>query len=427
MIDKKIYIIKIDQKDVICKTMKKISIAIVNIGNELLLGKTVNTNLTWLGNELACMGMEVSKAVLIPDEGADIRSTLAELVGKFSVIIFTGGLGPTKDDITKIEIADFFGKKLIYDESIWLDMQKKFTRRNRAIPENNKIQAYVPEDFVVMENSLGTAPGLYYKAEDLLLFAVPGVPYEMKHLFNEKIKPILLENYPTNGWFLKTLNTYGIGESATAELMDDINLPEDVHIAWLPQTGRVDFRVYGSNTEGCQLVYNEIESILQEWVWGENYLSLSAKVHEVLTLKKMRLACAESCTGGMVNKLLTDIPGSSVYLLGGVISYANEVKESLLGVSPDTLEQYGAVSEECAREMVLGLEAKFHADINVSVTGIAGPDGGTEEKPVGTVYVGLILNGELEVFKMRFTGSRDSVRLKATEFVYYQIIKSLEI
>ncbi|MDX9869428.1 MAG: competence/damage-inducible protein A [Candidatus Cloacimonadales bacterium] len=406
--------------------MKKISIAIINIGNELLLGKTVNTNLSWMGNELACMGMEVAKAVIIPDAGEDIRATLKELVGKHSVIIFTGGLGPTEDDITKKEIAEFFGKELIYDDSIWQDMLTKFTQRNRPIPENNKIQAYVPEDFVVLENSRGTAPGLYYQTDDLLLFAVPGVPLEMKHLFTNKIKPILLEKYPTNGWFLQTLNTYGIGESATAELMDDIVLPEDVNIAWLPQTGRVDICVYGSNAEGCKQVYAEIKHILHEWVWGENYQTVAEKVHELLTANNMTLAFAESCTGGLVNKLLTDMAGSSNYLLGGIVSYANEVKENLLNVRKETLESFGAVSEECAKEMAEGLKAKFKADFNVSITGIAGPDGGSEEKPVGLVYMGFAYRNTTEVFKMRFTGNRDSVRLKAAEFVFHQIVKSLE-
>jgi len=194
----------------------------------------------------------------------------------------------------------------------------------------------------------------------------------------------------------------------------------------LPQTGRVDIRVYGSDTIACAQAYREIQSLLKDWVWGENYLSMAQKVHELLIETHKTVACAESCTGGMIQKLLTDLAGSSAYLLGGIICYANEIKEKLLSVSPKTLIKDGAVSEQCAREMLEGLKLNFLSDFRVSVTGIAGPDGGDDEKPVGLVYIGIAFGNQTEIFKMQFIGNRDSIRFKTAEFVFYQMIKYLE-
>jgi len=407
----------------------KESIAIVNIGNELLLGRTINTNLSWLGNELASMGLEVSKALIIPDDSDSIKEVLEHLIPSYSLIIFTGGLGPTKDDISKKVIAEFFGKELIFDEKIWLKIQDMFAFRKVPVPEINKNQALVPKDFTILQNDMGTAPGLFYHEKNMMLFAMPGVPIEMKHLFTERIKPILAKACSNKEWFLQTINTYGISESAIAELMEVLTIPDNVHIAWLPQTGRVDIRVYGSEKKACQKAYDEIKALLKPYIWGENYANVAQKLHELLITKQKTIACAESCTGGMIQKLLTDMPGSSAYLQGGIISYSNEIKERLLYVPHEIIEQDGAVSESCARAMMDGLKKSFNSDFRVSVTGIAGPDGGSDlpdEKPVGLVYIGIAYAEIAEIFKMRFLGNRDSIRFKTAEFVFYQMIKCLE-
>jgi len=399
---------------------------IITIGNEILLGKTLNTNLAWIGDQLAQLGISLEEAITIKDDKKAIMDCLESYTRRYDLIITTGGLGPTKDDISKNTIAEFFGKELIFIEEIWQKIQDMFAFRNVAIPEVNRNQAIVPQDFIALDNQQGTAPGLFYEFDNKLLFCFPGVPLEMKHLFTDRALAIIKEKYQVSSFFLNTINTYGISESATAEILDDIILEENVNLAWLPQTGRVDLRIYGHNSEACQKLNDEIKKRLKDYLWAENSNSLSETIHNAFIKNNKSISLAESCTGGLIQKLLTDNAGSSVYLKGGIVCYSNESKKNLLGVSQNTLDEFGAVSHQTAKEMLIGLKKNFKSDYYVSVTGIAGPDGGTEEKPVGLVYIGIADHESVNIFKMRFLGTRDSIRFKTAEFVFYKILKLME-
>lgn len=406
--------------------MQKKKVAIISIGNEILLGKTVNTNLAFLGTELTRLGFEIAESVTIPDEEEAIKHYLNKYVNHYDIVMSTGGLGPTKDDITKSVIAQFFNKELIFVDAIWEKINQMFAFRKMPIPEVNRNQALVPQDFQILENDHGTAPGLFYEKDQTLFFAMPGVPLEMTHLFTDRITPILKSHFALSEYYINTLNTYGISESLTAEILDDLTFDDDVHLAWLPQTGRVDIRVYGYHLAKCDQLYQEIKHRLKDYVWGENYSSLAEKLRQLLLSDQMTLSSAESCTGGLIQKLLTDQPGSSAYVAGGVVTYSNQAKQDLLKVKEETLNVFGAVSKECAEEMLIGLKKLFDTDFHISVTGIAGPDGGSDEKPVGLVYIGISFKDTQDIYQMRFIGTRDSIRFKVAEFVFYKMIKILE-
>ncbi len=401
-----------------------VKVSIINIGNELLLGRTVNTNLSWLGNQLAEIGLPITKSVTIQDDPQEIQNTLRSEWRQNDIVIITGGLGPTDDDLTKKTIADFFGKKLEFREEVWMDVQEIFTRRSLQVPEINRSQAMVPEGFVALRNTVGTAPGLYFTQDGKSLFALPGVPLEMKNLFENHISAILKNKYQCNPVIIRQIRTWNISESALAEKLKDVSIPEEIKLAWLPQTGRVDLRIYGYDKDLIEKCLNQIREIAQEWVWGEDEDTPQTILYEFLTKKNLTLAVAESCTGGLVQQLITSVPGASKYFNGGIVSYSNEIKINQLKVKSETIDKSGAVSVETAAEMALGVRTEFKADIGISVTGIAGPEGGSKEKPVGTVCFGISDKSQLLTTKVVFNGTRDSIRFKAAEFVIIYLIKS---
>jgi nicotinamide-nucleotide amidase len=400
----------------------KYQVCIINIGNELLLGQTVNTNLSWLGKQLANLGLPITRSVTIQDVPAAITSTLSAEWQTHDIVIITGGLGPTDDDLTKQTIADFFGKELEFHEDIWQQVQSIFARREIITPEINRSQAMVPQDFVALANHRGTAPGLYYQADKKSLFALPGVPTEMKYLFSEYIKDILSEQYDCEPVFIKTWHTWDIGESALAEKLAELKLPEGVQLAWLPQTGRVDLRIYGAKRELVESTADDIYKQVKHWIWGSDDDKPQSVLYKLMTEQKLTLAVAESCTGGLVEELITGIPGASQYFLGGIVSYSNAIKEKQLHVLPKTLEQYGAVSTQTAVEMALGIRLITEADFGISITGIAGPEGGTEDKPVGTVCFAISDKKQIISNRMVFNGDRHSIRFKAAEYILLLLI-----
>jgi nicotinamide-nucleotide amidase len=401
--------------------------AVITIGNEILLGKTVNTNLTFLAQELANLGLPVDYSVTVKDEATAIHQALRQCWEKYDVVITTGGLGPTTDDITKQEIASFFGKKLVFNEEVWEQVQKIFAARNMPTPEINRSQAMVPEDFIALKNERGTAPGLFYEEGEKSFFAFAGVPVEMKHIFLTQAKPILEKKYGTQDKVIqRTIHTFGIAESALAELLSDFQPPENVNFAWLPQPGRVDLRFYGTDAQAIEKVFNECYSRVQTYAWGFDDDTPVSVLHHILREKKLYLSVAESCTGGLVQKMVTDLAGSSDVFLGGVVSYANEIKVKILKVKAETLSKYGAVSEECAREMVTGVRDLTDSDIAISTTGIAGPEGGTAEKPVGMVCFGFSVHNNIWSITHIFNGDREIIRQQAAEFALLNLIKYLQ-
>lgn len=399
-----------------------VKVCIINIGNELLLGRTVNTNLSWLGMQLTELGLPVTKSVTIPDDPHDIKSTLTQEWHDNEIVVITGGLGPTNDDLTKKVLADFFGRELEFRDDVWMDVQEIFSRRNLVVPEINKSQAMVPAGFTALRNTVGTAPGLYFNDNGKSVFALPGVPMEMKTLFTDYVISILRRNYICETILIKQLHTWNISESALAEKLKDLSIPEEINLAWLPQTGRVDLRVYGKNLAIIDRLKTEIKDLAAEWVWGEDNDTPQSVIHDLMISKKFTLSVAESCTGGLVQEMLTSLPGASKYFVGGIVAYSNDVKVNQLNVKKETLERCGAVSIETASEMASGIKAVFCSDIGISITGIAGPEGGSTEKPVGTVCFGLSDGSGLTNQKIVFNCNRDSIRFKAAEFIILLLI-----
>ncbi len=401
--------------------------AIITIGNEILMGKTINTNQAYLGSELGKLGIAVEYALTIKDEPNAIKKALQDTWEKFEIVITTGGLGPTEDDLTKAAITEFYGKKLHFDDTIWEHIQEIFSFRKMPLPETNRSQAMVPDDFVTLNNDLGTAPGLFYREENKMFFALPGVPSEMKHLFTSWIKEIIKNGFPdARPLYIRTLHTFGIAESRLAELFTLADLPEGVALAWLPQIGRVDLRFYGTEAKKVEAAVNKALPIIKQYVWGYDEESPAEVLLSLLGKNSYNLSIAESCTGGWVQKLITDVPGSSNSFSGGVIAYSNELKKKLLKVSETVLSSEGAVSESCAMQMAEGIKMLTDSSCAISVTGIAGPNGGTAEKPVGTVCFGFIAAEKLWSKKQFFTGDREIIRIKAADFAILTLIQHLQ-
>ncbi|MCK9330637.1 MAG: CinA family nicotinamide mononucleotide deamidase-related protein [Candidatus Cloacimonetes bacterium] len=400
-------------------------VTIINIGNELLLGKTVNTNLSWMANQLSMIGININKAVIIPDETDIIHQALYNAWEKSSLIIITGGLGPTKDDITKKAVADFFNKELIYNIDIENQIRQRFIERNIEMPESNKTQAYVPANFTALTNSLGTAPGLKYEEGEKSLYCFPGVPFEMKNLFLTYLKPDIIKKYKIDSFYCIDIQTYELPESQIADEMEQINF-DDINIAWLPQTGRVNIRLYGNNEKKIENAQQVITQKFHSNIWGINELSPQHKLHNIITKLKITLSTAESCTGGLIAKMITEIPGASSYFEGSAVVYSNKQKENLLQIEKTIIEQNGAVSQETLEAMLTGCQKLFNTNLVCAVTGIAGPEGGTADKPVGTVFIGIKFNDKLISQKCFFTGTRELIRFKTAEKAIFMMIALLE-
>lgn len=394
----------------------KYKVSVINIGNELLLGRTVNTNLSWLGTSLSNLGLPICRSVTIQDSYSDIIQTLTSEWENNDIVLVTGGLGPTLDDITKNVIADFFGKKLEFREDIWMHIKELFSKRNLIVPDINTSQAMVPQDFQTLTNANGTAPGLYYKEGNKTFIALPGVPNEMKSIYNDQIKTILTNSYVISPIMISEIHTWNISESALAERLKDIVIPEDIQLAWLPQTGRVDLRIYGTNLDLLKRTRTGILNLINDCVWGFDDDTPQAVLMDLLIEKNCDIAVVESCTGGMVQELITNTPGASKVFKGGLVAYDNNVKARQLNVKQETLYKHGAVSKETAEEMACGIRDIISSKIGLSITGIAGPDGGTIAKPLGLVYIGVSIKDVVYVKEVIFNGERNTVRFKAAEY-----------
>ncbi len=403
----------------------QIPVCVINIGNELLSGRTVNTNLNWLGNELAEIGLPIIRGLTLPDNPELIQQALREEWQRYQVVIVTGGLGPTNDDVTRQVIAEFFGKELCFDDQVWEKVQRRFTDRGLETPQINRSQTMIPDGFTALANRMGTAPGLFFRENEKYMFALPGVPLEMKTIFTEEVKPLLQDICAGQALHFRTLLTWNITESALAEKLQEIVLPQDIEIAWLPQTGRVNIRLSGRNKDFVKQVTDEVHNLIKDYVWGTDEETPASLVRDLMLKQGLTLAVAESCTGGYVQQLLTSAAGASDYFLGGVVSYSNLIKQSVLSAKMETIGKYGAVSRETAIQMAKGIKKVFSSDIGISVTGIAGPAGGTEQKPVGTVWFAIEGDGFSTSEVQCLLGDRDSIRFKAAEYVILLLLKFL--
>jgi nicotinamide-nucleotide amidase len=386
---------------------------IITIGDELLIGQTINSNAAWIGQELSSIGVEICKSVTIKDERQDILDVVEEYFANFQLVIVTGGLGPTNDDITKEMLCEFFDTKLELDHVVLSRIESFFRERGKKMLDSNIKQAELPKDSVTLENRHGTASGMWFERGGRVLVSMPGVPYEMKSIMSEEVFPRLSSQFGIQGSYHQTLMTQGVGESFLAEQIEDWEnrLYEDgLSLAYLPSPGIVKLRLTSKNgTSDAGLIkdyFDELKKRLSKYVYGENGESIYETVGGLLREKNHTLGTVESCTGGGIANAFVQYAGASDFFQGGIVTYSNTLKMQLVNVQNSTLEQYGAVSEETVKEMALGGKEAMKVDYTIAVSGIAGPDGGTEEKPVGTVWIAVAHPNGVEAKRFLFGAHR---------------------
>lgn len=370
---------------------------IITIGDEILIGQTVDTNSAWMGAELSKAGFDINRIISIHDRREDILNTLNNSAKNCDVVLITGGLGPTSDDITKQTLCEFFNTRLVVNDEVIAMIKDIIERRNLQMNENNYKQAEVPESCRVLSNARGTAPGMWFEKDNTVFVSMPGVPYEMKYIMTEHVLPELKKRFTSQVIIHRNIMTYGSFEARLAEILAqfETDLPDIVRLAYLPSYGTIKLRLTakGNDHKLLSLLINEqvkkLYTIIPEYIYGENEESLEMVIGKILKAGKNTICTAESCTGGEIAHLLTSIPGSSEYYKGSLIAYANSVKSQLLHVDQNIINTYGAVSEEVAKEMASGARKLFNTDFALATTGIAGPDGGSDEKPVGTVWIAV--------------------------------------
>ncbi len=398
---------------------------VLTIGTELLLGYTVDTNAAELGRALAAAGAEVARRATVPDRPDAIRTAVVEALDRTGFVIATGGLGPTRDDLTKTVVADLMKRRLVLDEELLAGIEARFKRMGRPMPAINRTQAEVPEGATVLPNPRGTAPGLWVEdARGRVVVLLPGVPREMRGLLVEQVLPRIVERQGAARRVVssRTVRTTGVSESALAERVGPIE-PDiaPLTLAYLPSVDGVDLRVTAWDldpTDAEARLAGAVERLVTavgEHGYGVDDADLAAVVLDALRRGRHRLGVAESCTGGMIAERVTNIPGASDTFIGGVVAYADVIKTAALKVPLETLEAYGAVSEETVRAMAEGAQRLFSADSSIAVTGIAGPGGGTPEKPVGTVWLAARVHTTTRAIKRVLPGDRDDVRRRAAQ------------
>lgn len=368
---------------------------ILTIGDELLIGQTIDTNSAWLGEQVNLIGIHIEEKIALQDTKESIISGIDRALSKGNIVLITGGLGPTKDDITKKVMADHFGMGMIFHEPTWERIESLFARWGRPTTPAHRDQCYMPDGATILENKMGTAPGMLFEVNGKILISMPGVPYEMKYIMENSGLPFLKENYTSQAIVHHTILTAGDGESRIAAQIESIvdQFPKHISIAYLPNLGTVKLRLTAKGTSDTHLkdqllTYGkQIEDILADLVYGHDKESLPSVIGKLALDKNLKIGTAESCTGGMVASKIVSIPGSSQYFEGSVVTYSYQLKETILKVSPDTLKTHGAVSEETVTEMVAGATDHLGVDVAVAISGIAGPGGGTKDKPVGTVWI----------------------------------------
>lgn len=390
------------------------SVEIITIGDEILIGQIVDTNSAWMAVELNKAGFHIAQITSVHDDALHIVEALDNALTRAEVVLFTGGIGPTKDDITKQTLCKYFDTKLVFSEDVHRNIEHLLRNRQRAMNELTASQAMVPENCTVIQNPVGTAPITWFEKNGKVIVSMPGVPNEMKNAMATEIIPRLQKKFETPAIVHKNVLVKGYPESALALKIADWenSLPDYLHLAYLPNYGLVKLRLSGSSDDELALEFemnqyvSTLAQILGEAVVAFEDLPLEVLVGRILLGKKLTLATAESCTGGNIAHKITEVPGSSVYFKGSVVAYSNEVKENVLRVNRDALESNGAVSAAVVEEMANGARQLLRTDVAVATSGIAGPDGGTPEKPVGTVWI-AVSTAERTVSQMyRFGANR---------------------
>lgn len=368
---------------------------IITIGDEILYGQIVDTNSAWMGTELTKIGIKVKQITSISDSANHIITALDDAKKRADIILITGGLGPTKDDLTKIVLTSYFNTELALDPQSLADVEEIFKRRGRGMSELNRQQAFLPAACTPVRNVLGTAPGMWFEDEGKVFVSMPGVPYEMKRMMEDIVLPKLKAYFKTPEIIHQVVQTVGIAESTLADRIEawELALPPHIRLAYLPHLNGVRLRLTGQGTDAARLQQElqeqttQLAQLIPDFIFAYGEIKLEEAIGNMLKERSLTIATAESCTGGLLAHKITSVPGSSAYFMGSIIAYHNQVKENELHVSPETLAQHGAVSEATVREMAENIRKKFGTSIGVATSGIAGPDGGTPEKPVGTIWI----------------------------------------
>src|SRR6478736_3045179 len=375
--------------------MKPVFAEIITIGDEILYGQIVDTNSAWMGTELGKIGIRVKQISSVSDEADAITQAIVDAQTRADLILITGGLGPTRDDITKKTLTDYFQTELKLHEPSLEDVTNLFAQRGRAMTELNKQQAYLPANCTPIRNVIGTAPGMWFNHQDKIIVSMPGVPYEMMRMMSEQVLPKIQESFELPVIIHKVIQTIGIGESFLADQLEEWedNLPENIKLAYLPHLAGVRLRLTGLGTDADELEdqllheLTAVSNLVAKFIFAYGEVSLEETIGMLLNARNMTISTAESCTGGRVAQKLTSIPGSSMYYMGSVVAYDNDVKIKQLNVKAETIDQHGAVSEAVVREMAENVRKIMGTDVGIATSGIAGPGGGTEEKPVGTLCI----------------------------------------
>ena len=406
---------------------------IINIGDELLIGQVTNTNATWMAKQLTAIGWNVTQVITISDQKEAILQQLEASLVSADAILITGGLGPTKDDITKHTLCEFFHSELVEDEASLRNIERIFKGRGYPMTPTNRLQAWVPACCKVIVNEVGTAPCMWFEHQGKIIVSMPGVPSEMKFLMEKSIIPSLQERNADHCIVMRNLLVQGIGESFLSDMLEpwETSLPSHFSLAYLPQHGMLRLRLTAQGNDRTLLesqMEKKVASVYQlagKYIVGEEQENLQAIAADWLLRLGKSLSTAESCTGGGIASRITAMPGASAYYKGGVVAYSNELKEKLLGVSHETLADHGAVSEETVREMAEGIRKISGSDYAIATTGIAGPGGGTAEKPVGTVWIG-IASAEKTVTKLlHLSDQRANVIERTCNQVFSELIQIL--
>lgn len=370
---------------------------IITIGDEILIGQIVDTNSAWMSARFNEIGVTVERKLTVGDSASEITDAVEEALAKADAVILTGGLGPTKDDITKRVLSDIFRSPLVRDAATYAHVERMMKARNIDFNTLNQNQALVPECCKVLENRNGTAPGMWFERDGKVLVSLPGVPFEMEALMREQVLPLISEHFALKSVVHRTAITFGLSESVLAATIADWEsaLPEYLHLAYLPSPSQIRLRLSAYDTERAAAEreidarFGELERLIPAYVIGYGDDTVASATARLLSSRGLTLSVAESCTGGALSAKLTAIAGASDYFMGSVVSYSNAVKVSVLGVSPDTLASVGAVSRQTAEQMAEGIRRLCGTDYSIATTGIAGPSGGSDEKPVGTVWIAI--------------------------------------
>ena len=395
---------------------------VITIGDEILIGQIIDTNSAWIGQQFSALGVKLYEIISCGDDAAQIVNAVERAKSQSQIVLMTGGLGPTKDDITKKTLVEYFNTELVLNEEVWEKMKKIFEKRGVQVLEINRSQAMIPKDCIMLPNMRGTAQGMWFEKDGVVFISMPGVPHEMKHLMETQVIPRLQEKFTFPKIVHSTIMTAGAGESMIANILTGFEneLPDNIKLAYLPDLGTVKLRLTSSGsgaslTDEVSAQKEKMKALLGNYVYTEGEEKLESVIGRMLMAKQATVSCAESCTGGYISHLFTSVGGSSKYFEGSVISYSYDVKEKMLGVKHESLLNYGAVSEECVREMLEGLLKATGTTYGIAVSGIAGPDGGTPDKPVGTVWIAVGNKEKIVAKRFQFFPSRmENIRVFST-------------